>query len=67
MPANTIVSKNPSDLADRVHRLRAVLTEELTSRELLSEMLPADVARTGTDTVLDFSDWSQFNQWPQYQ
>lgn len=51
--------------ADRVSRLRSILTEDLESRAIMDEMLPGYVAQTGQDTVLDFSDWSQFSQWPQ--
>jgi hypothetical protein len=50
---------------DRAARLRSALTEDLESRAILDEMLPGHVAQTGQDTVLDFSDWSQFSQWPQ--
>lgn len=56
-----------ASLANRALRLRSILTEDLASRVLLGELLPAYVANTGQKTVLDFSDWSQFSQWPQSQ
>lgn len=53
------------DIAERAARLRTVLTADPDSRALITELLPGDIARAGQDTVVDFSDWSQFDQWPQ--
>jgi hypothetical protein len=53
------------EIAERAARLRTVLTEDPHSRTLITELLPSDIASAGQDTVVDFSDWSQFDQWPQ--
>jgi hypothetical protein len=59
---------NPStSVKERAGRLRAALTESPTGGRLIAELMPADIARVGKGTTLDFSDWSQFSQWPQSQ
>ncbi|MBE1533161.1 hypothetical protein [Actinomadura algeriensis] len=52
-------------LPERIRELRTVLTDAPVGRELIDELLPRDVAATGRDTVVDWSDWRQFDQWPQ--
>ncbi|MDI1465403.1 hypothetical protein QEZ54_30985 [Catellatospora sp. KI3] len=50
---------------ERVGRLRTALIEGPAGRGLITEFLPRDVAEAGESVAADFSDWSQFNQWPQ--
>jgi hypothetical protein len=52
-------------VAQRSDRLRATLINERSNRELLSELLPAHVVRAGEDSMFAFTDWQQFDQWPQ--
>lgn len=59
------MSAAPRDIAERAARLRGVLTGDPGNRPLITELLPSDIARAGRDTIVDFSDWSQFDQWPQ--
>ena len=67
MPVMTSLPDNAPAMTARVVRLREALTNEDLGRKLYPELLPADIARVGQDTMLDFSDWSQFSQWPQSQ
>jgi len=60
----TIIRPTPS-VTERASTLRTALTGGATGHDLLAEFLPPDVARAGAGSVLDFCDWSQFDQWPQ--
>jgi hypothetical protein len=65
---NPNVSANPSaSVKDRAGQLRSALAESAAGGRLIAELMPADIARAGKGTTLDFSDWSQFSQWPQSQ
>lgn len=57
-PAGTTVT-------ERADRVRAALVGDPSNRAMLTELLPAHVARMGADSVFAFTDWQQFDQWPQ--
>jgi hypothetical protein len=65
MPQTTSLEPARPAMTARVGRLREALADKALGRELYAQLLPAHIARTGQDTMLDFSDWSQFSQWPQ--
>jgi hypothetical protein len=52
-------------VGERADRVRAALASDPSNREVLAELLPAHVARIGADSVFAFTDWQQFDQWPQ--
>jgi hypothetical protein len=65
MSASVSVSEVTPSIGERAEHLRTLLTGDPGSGNLISEFMPPDVARIGAGSVLDFSDWSQFSQWPQ--
>jgi hypothetical protein len=52
-------------LAERVGRLRSLIENSDFGTEVNAELLPSDIASTGEQPLMDFSDWQDFNQWPQ--
>jgi hypothetical protein len=54
-----------SGVGERSDRLRAALIDDPSNRELLAELLPDHVARMGESSAFAFTDWQQFDQWPQ--
>jgi hypothetical protein len=65
MSATITASRPASSISTRAGTLRAALTADASGHQLLTEFLPPDVASASTGSVLDFCDWSQFDQWPQ--
>lgn len=65
MPASFTVPEAPPSVGQRASRLRTLLAGDPAASGLLAEFMPADVAHIDAGSVLDFSDWSQFSQWPQ--
>ena len=67
MAGNTALADPPASVRDRARRLRETLTGTSAGGELIAELVPADIARVGKGTVLDFCSWVQWDQWGQWQ
>jgi hypothetical protein len=53
-----------TDLDERLSHLRISLNSTAEGRRTMSSLAPSTMIRTD-ENIVDFSDWSQFNQWPQ--